>query len=126
MDQFLSPEEQNRILEDALATYPVRPIPRDITSEVMARIQVVPAPQPFRLTWNDLAVAIVLSLCVGALLFSLDHLPPLAAAQLRRDTILLYQQLLVNARWLLPAFLFALAGFFVALTVPYLRRELAE
>jgi hypothetical protein len=101
-------------------------MPYDITAEVMARIQAVPASRPFHLAWSDLLLGIVCSLCIGALLFSLNHLPPLAAALLRKDAILLYQQILVNARWLLPVFLFAMEGFFAAFILPYLRRELAE
>lgn len=126
MDRSLTPEEQNRAIEDALATYPVLPMPGDIAEEVMARIQVVPAPQPFRLEWNDLVLGIVFSLCIGAVLFSLNNLPPLAAAQLRRESILLYQQIIVNGRDLLPVLLFSLAGLLAALTIPYLKRELTQ
>ena len=39
MDNPLTPEIQNAILEDALHTYPVAQIPRDITMDVMSRIQ---------------------------------------------------------------------------------------
>ena len=126
MDRPLTPEEQNRVIEDALATYPVPPMPRDITAEVMARIQVIPAPQPFRLTWSDLVLGIVFSLCIGAMLFSLNNLPPLVAAQIRKETILLYQQIIVNARWLLPVLSFGLAVFLAAFTIPYLKRELTQ
>ena len=56
-------------------------MPRDITADVMKRIQTVPAPRPFRLTWTDFMLAIILSLCVGAVWFSVDHLPPLVVAQ---------------------------------------------
>lgn len=124
MDHSLTPENQNSVLEDALQTYPVAPMPRDITADVMARIQAIPAPRPFRLTGMDILLGIILSLCVGAVWFTLQTLPPMVVAQIRKETILSYQFLLVNARWLIPAIAFGLAGFFAALTIPYLRQEL--
>lgn len=124
MDNPLTPEKQTIVIEDALHTYPVMPMPRDIRADVMARIQTIPAPRPFRLTWSDLALAVILSVCVGAVWFSLYHLPPLAVAQIRKESILLYQHLLVNARWLIPVFSFGLAGLLSALTIPHLRQEL--
>ncbi len=126
MDNPLTPEKQNAILEDALQTYPVAQMPRDITADVMRRIQTAPAPRPFRLTWNDLFVSIILAICIGALWFSFQNLPPLVIAQLRKESILLYQHFLVNARWLIPVLSFGLAAFLAALTIPYLRRELMK
>ena len=124
MDNSLTPEQQNLAMEDALRTYPVMPMPRDITSDVLSRIQMLPAPRPFRLTWTDLILGMALAICIGALWFSLQNLPPLVVAQIRKESILLYQQILVNARWLVPMLAFSLAGFLAALTIPYLRREL--
>src|SRR5687767_4561421 len=126
MDNPLTPEKQNAVIEDALHTYRVMPMPRDITSAVMSRIQTIPAPRPFHLTWNDLALGIILSACIGAFWFSVYNLPPLVVAQIRKESILLYQQIIVNARWLVPMLAFSLAGFFAALTIPYLRRELMK
>ena len=126
MDNSLTPEKQNAMIEDALHTYPVMPMPRDITADVMSRIQTIPAPRPFRLAWSDLALAVILSVCIGAVWFSLYHLPPLAVAQIRKESILFHQHILVNARWLIPAFSFSLAGFLSALTIPYLRHELMK
>ena len=126
MDNPLTPEKQNAILEEALHTYPVAQMPRDITGDVMRRIQTAPAPRPFRLTWNDLFLSLVLAVCIGALWFSVQTLPPLVIAQLRKESILLYQQFLVNARWLIPVLSFGLAAFLAALTIPYLRRELMK
>ena len=126
MDNPLTPEKQNAILEEALHTYPVAQLPRDITADVMRRLQTAPAPRPFRLTWNDLFLSLILAVCIGALWFSVQTLPPLVIAQLRKESILLYQQFLVNARWLIPVLSFGLAAFFAALTIPYLRRELMK
>ena len=126
MDNSLTPEQQNALIEDALHTYPTATMPRDITADVMRRIQTVPAPRPFRLTWNDFVLSVIVSVCIGAVWFSLAHLPPLAVAQLHKESILLYQHILVNARWLIPAISFGLAVFFTALTIPYLRRELLK
>ncbi len=126
MDNPLTPEKQNAVIEDALYTFPIASMPRDITATVMSRIQTIPAPHPFRLTWNDLALGIILSLCMGAVWFSWYSLPPLVVAQIRKESILLYQHMLVNARWFIPVFSFCLAGFLSALTIPYLRRELMK
>ncbi len=126
MDSPLTPESQNAAIEEALQTYPVAAMPRDISAEVMTRIQIIPAPGPFRLMWNDVALGIVISLCVGAIWFSAGHLPPLVVAQLRKESILFYQHLLINARWLIPAISFGLAAFLSALTIPYLRQELRK
>jgi len=126
MDNPLTPEKQNAMLEDALHTYPVASLPRDITADVMRRIQAVPAPRPFRLTWTDLALSLVIALCIGAVWFSLYQLPPILVAQIRKESILLYQYILVNARWMIPVLFFSLAGFLSALTIPYLRQELLK
>ena len=126
MDNPLTPEKQNAILEEALHTYPVAQMPRDLTMDVMKRIQTIPAPRPFRFTWNDLLVSLVLAFCMGAILFSVQNLPPLIVAQIRKESILLYQQFVVNARWLVPALSFGLASFLAALTIPFLRQELMK
>lgn len=126
MDNPLTPEKKNIVIEDALQTYPLTSMPRDITADVMRRIQTIPAPRPFRLTWNDLALSLIISLCIGALWFSLDQLPPIVIAQIRKESILFYQHILVNARWLIPALSFGLAAFLAALTIPYLRQELMK
>ena len=126
MDNSLTPEQQNLAVEDALRTYPVMPMPRDISMDVLSRIQTIPALRPFRLTWTDLTLGMVLAVCIGAVWFSLQNLPPLVVAQMRKESILLYQQILVNARWLIPILAFSVAGFFAALTIPYLRRELMK
>ena len=57
MDNPLTPDQQNVVIEDALYTYPVAPMPRTVTSNVMARIKTIPTPQPFHLTWQDLVLA---------------------------------------------------------------------
>ena len=126
MDNSLTPEKQNSVIEDALYTYPVASMPRNITSDVMARIKTIPAPRPFRLTWNDLLLGIVFSISMVAMWFSIYNLPPLVVAQIRKESILLYQHLLVNMRWLIPVLSFSLAAFLSALTIPYLRRELLK
>jgi hypothetical protein len=126
MGNPLTPDQQTVAIEDALDTYPMAPMPRPVTAEVMARIKMIPTPRPFRLTWNDFVLAFIFSVCFGAVWFSINHLPPLVVAQIRKESILLYQYLLVNMRWLIPALSFGLAAFLSALTIPYLRRELLK
>lgn len=126
MDNSLTPENQRAVIEDALHTYPVMPMPRDMTADVMARIQDVPAIRPFRLSWSDFVLSAVLTLCIAALWFSLQNLPPFLVAQIRKQSLLFYQQLILNARWLIPALSFGLASFIAVLSIPLLRRELMK
>ena len=126
MDKPLTSEKQNASLEDALHTYPIIPIPHDMTVQIMSQIQANPMQARLRLNWNDVILSTVIAICVGALWFSVENLPPLIVAQIRKETILFYQQILVNARWFVPALSFGLAVFFVALSIPILRRELRK
>ena len=118
--------EQDALIEDALQNYPLTPMPRDITANVMARIQTTPAPRPFQVTWNDFAIALTITLCVVALLFTVQNLPPIMLTKIRIQRILFYQDILVNARWLIPAVLFGAAAFFSALTIPYFQKQLTK
>lgn len=108
--------EQDALIEDALQNYPLAPMPRDITASVMARIQV--DKRPALVTWNDFAVALVIALTVGALFITFQSLPPVALAKLHIQGILLYQDFLVNARWLVPTLFFGLAALFAGLSIP--------
>ena len=126
MDNPLTPRNENRLLEDALESFPLASMPREITLDVLMRIRSSPQPRPFRLTWTDVLLAITLSLSIGAIWFSLQSLPPLVAAQVHKTSVLFYQYVFVNARWLIPVLLFGLAGFLGALTIPYLRQELTR
>ncbi len=122
MDNRLTPEQERALIEDALKNYPLAPMPRSITVNVMARIQ--KEVHPAFITWNDFALSIVIAVCIGALFFTMQSLPPIMVAKIRIQGILLYQDILVNVRWLVPAVLFGLAAFFFALTIPFLQREL--
>jgi hypothetical protein len=62
----------------------------------------------------------VIALSIGALFFTIQNLPPIMLVKLRIQGILLYQDILVNARWLIPAMFFGLAAFLSALTIPSL------
>jgi len=76
--------------------------------------------RPGLITWNDFALSLVIALCVGALIFTVQSLPPILLAKLRIEGILLYQYFLVNARWLVPSLFFGIAAFLAALTIPTL------
>ena len=116
--------EQDALIEDALQNYPLAPMPRDITASVMARIHV--EKRPALVTWNDFAIAFTIALCVGALFFTVQNLPPIMLTKIRIQGILFYQDILVNARWLIPAVLFGAAAFFSALTIPYFQKQLTK
>jgi hypothetical protein len=121
MDQKL---KQNALIEDALKSQPLASMPRSITMDVMARIRKDARPSLF--TWSDFTLGLVIASCIAALWFSSQNLPPILLAKLRIQGILLYQDFLVNARWLIPVSMFGLAAFLAALTIPYLRRELLK
>jgi len=118
MDNRLTPQEQNALIEDALITYPLAPMPRNITVNVMARLP--KNTRPALVTWNDFLLSLVIASCVGALWFASQNLPPILIAKLHIQGILLYQDFLVNARWLVPAMMFGLAALLAALTIPAL------
>ena len=101
MDNPLIPSEQNEIIEDALRSYPVVQMPKDITELVLARMSSEPAPR-FQITYSDYLLAIVFTLVLGTIISSFQFLPPIALLQMRIQGILLWQSFLVNYRWLLP------------------------
>jgi hypothetical protein len=105
MDSLLTPNEQDHIqdhiIEDALRSYPLAKMPREITESVMARLHNVPTPR-FQITRVDYILAIVLTLVLGAIVLGFQYLPPIVLLQMRIQVILLWQSFLVNYRWLLP------------------------
>ena len=116
--------KQDALIEDALKSQPLAPMPRGVTKDVMARIQKNSRPAIF--TWNDFILSFVITSCIAALWFASQNLPPLILAKLRIHGILLYQEFLVNARWLLPTLLLGLGAFLAALTIPMLYQMTVE
>lgn len=112
--------EQDALIEDALKSQPLAPMPRSITVHVMARIQV--EKRPALVTWNDFVIALVIALTIGAVYITAQSLPPVALAKLRIQGILLYQAFIINVRWLVPVLLFGLAALFAGLSIPPLLR----
>ena len=108
--------KQDALIEDALKSYPLAPMPRDITMNVMARIQ--KDTRPVLVTWSDLVLSFVIAACVAALWFATQNLPPILLAKIRIQGILLYQDFLVNSRWLIPATMLGLAALLAVLTIP--------
>ena len=117
MDNRLKQDAQ---IEDALKSYPLAEMPRSVTLDVMARIQ--KDTRPALITWNDFALSLVLALSISAVFFAVQSLPPIMVAKIRIQGILLYQDFLVNVRWLVPSLLFGLAALLSALTIPTLIR----
>jgi len=116
--------KQDALIEEAFNSQPLAPMPRSITVDVMARIQ--KDERPALITWNDFALSLVIALCVGALFFAAQNLPPVMLARIRIQGILLYQDFLVYMRWLIPTIFFGLGAFVAALTVPMLYKMTAE
>lgn len=101
MDDRLTPNIKDEMVEDALRTYPVTPLPGDLTSAVMSQIRQTSMPR-FQITLSDLLIASVLTLGLVAAWVGIRFLPPIVFIQLRIQGILFWQSILVNARWLLP------------------------
>ena len=114
--------KQDALIEEALNSQPLAPMPRSIIPDVLARIQTAEAKRPVLLTWNDLVLSVVIAACLAALWFAFQSLPPIMVAKLRIQFILAYQQFIVNARWLIPAVTFGLASILFAVTLPSLYR----
>ncbi|HKY54835.1 MAG TPA: hypothetical protein VJM08_11040 [Anaerolineales bacterium] len=122
MDSLLTPQEQEHIIEDALRSQPLAPMPRDITELVVVRLRNEPAPR-FQLTRTDYLLAIVIALVLGAIIFSFQLLPPIVLLQMRIQGILLWQSFLVNYRWLLPMTSIILGTFLIGIAFHQLLRS---
>ena len=110
--------KQDALIEDVLKSQHLAEMPYSVTPDVMARIKT--EKRPVLITWNDLILSLVIALSIGALFFTAQSLPPIMFAKLRIQGILLYQDILVNARWLVPSLLFGVAALLSALTIPTL------
>ena len=117
MDRHL---KQDALIDDALKSEPLAPMPRSITLEVMSRIQSAETKRPAILTWSDFGLSFVIASSITAVWFALQNMPPILLAKLRIQSILLYQDFLINARWFVPAAMFGLAAILAALTIPTL------
>ena len=101
MDNLLTPNEQDHLIEDALRSYPLTQMPKGITESVMGHIRNEPAPR-FQITRTDYLLAVVFTLVLGGIMLGFQFLPPIALLQMRIQGILLWQSFLVNYRWVLP------------------------
>lgn len=110
--------KQDALIENALKSQALAPMPRNIKMDVMAQIQKNTRPAIF--TLNDLVLSLVVAVCVAALWFTAQNLPPIVLAKLRIQGILLYQNFLVNARWLIPVAMLGFSALLFALTIPSL------
>ena len=117
MDQ---PLKQDAQIENALKTEPLAAMPRSVTPNVMARIQTANAKRLAIITWSDFGLSSVVAACIAAFWFAAQNLPPILLAKMRMQGILLYQDLLVNQHWLVPALMFGLATVLAAITIPTL------
>ena len=122
MAGFLTPNEQENIIEDALRSYPLANMPRDISQTVMSRIGREPAAR-FQITRTDYLLTIVLTLVLGAIILGFQALPPIALLQMRIQGILLWQSFLVNYRWLLPVTSIILGTFLAGIAFHQLLRS---
>lgn len=115
---------QDSLIEDALKTYPLADMPQNITVNVMAHIQ--KDIRPKLITWNDFVLSFVIAISIGALFITVQNLPPILLVKMKIQGILLYQDFLVNARWLVPSLFFGIAALLSAFTIPYLGKQLKQ
>ncbi len=118
--------KENALIEDALKSQPLASMPRPVTMDVMRRIQTREAKRPAVLTWSDFGLSCVIAACIAALWFAWENLPPILVAKLRIQSILLYQDFLVNSRWLVPVLFFGIASVLVAITIPSLFKMIVD
>ena len=114
--------EQDALIEDALKSQLLVPMPRSITLDVMYRIQTDKRPQ--LVNWNDFGFSLVIASCIASLWFAFVNLPPIALAKLRIQGILLYQDFLVNADWLIPSLLFGMSSVLIVFVIGYFLKNL--
>lgn len=114
--------EQDALIEDALKSQPLALMPRSITLDVMSRIQTDKRPQ--LVNWNDFGFSLVIASCIASLWFAFVNLPPIALAKLRIQGILLYQDFLVNADWLIPSLFFGMSSVLIVFVIGYLLKNL--
>jgi hypothetical protein len=103
---------------------PLAPMPQSITNSVLSHIQTESIPR-FRLTWSDFVLSLAITICILAVWFGLQSLPPLVLLQLRIQGILLWQKLIVNVYWLVPAISISLGfglGILALINFRYMRR----
>ena len=113
--------EQDALIEDALKTLPESEIPKNITFDVMSRIQKTQRPQ--FITWNDFGLSLVIATCVASIWFTILNLPPILLAKMRIQGILLYQDFLVNTRWITPTLFLSLVGTLLVITLLYFQKR---
>ena len=122
MDNLLIPNEQDHLIEDALRSYPLAQVPKDITETVMARIRNEPAPR-FQITGTDYLLTLVLTLALCGAILGFQFLPPIVLQQIRIQGILFWQSFLVNYRWLLPIVSIMLGTFLAGIAFYQLLRH---
>jgi hypothetical protein len=58
--------QTDKLIEDALRTYPLADVPPNFSKRVMSQVRTMPASSRFRLTWVDYALSFFLTLFVAA------------------------------------------------------------
>ena len=114
MDHLLTPDEQDHLIEDALRSYPLAQMPKDITESVIVRLSNEPAPR-FQLSRTDYILTIVLTLVLGGIILGFQFLPQIVLLQLKIQGMLIWQSFLVNYRWLLPVTSIILGTFLIGI-----------
>lgn len=122
MDDRLTPEQKDELIESTLHDLPLASLPRDLTADVMSRVRITPLTR-FRLEWRDALLSLVIALSIFAAWIGIRSLPALVVVQLRIQGILLWQKFLVNAYWLVPYVCFAIGFGFGLLALTNLRHS---
>jgi hypothetical protein len=96
MDRMTDP---NRIIEDALSTYPMAAVPPGLSAAVMAQVRALSLKPRFRLSWMDYAVSLFVSGMASLFLLVWQLLPPNLTARLRLQLLLTERFLEINSLW---------------------------
>jgi hypothetical protein len=106
MDTLENPgQESFGIVEEALAAFPMEPVPETIYPAVMKQLEAVRPVQRFRIRWLDIVVSAFLSGMVvfTFLLLQSPLLPPTLIPMMKVRTVVFWQRLTVAARPFNPA-----------------------
>ena len=98
----LTPNESTAysIVDEALSTYPLAPVPAHFLPALMARIQGLEPVPSFRLNWLDYVISLFIAVMVGLIILFPRVIPPQTGAQLQVQFWLLQQYFSFVYPWL--------------------------
>jgi len=83
--------QSERVVEDALRTYPLKPAPPDLLPNVMAQVRAQSHAPRFRLGWIDWAATLFVACMTTLVVVVLNSIPPEVAAYIESELALRLQ-----------------------------------